>query len=79
MTSSPDLGGISIAIVLICVLMLSPNFFDIAKKYYTELMFDNNDEKFFHWLENLESKCYQLIYEKKGVKTIFGGIAIILY
>ena len=36
-----------------------------AKKYYTELMFDNNDEKFFHWLENLESKCYQLIYEKR--------------
>jgi hypothetical protein len=36
-----------------------------AKKYYTELMFDNNDEKFFHWLENLETKCYQLIYEKR--------------
>ena len=29
----PLIGGISIAIVLICVLMLSPNFIAIAKKY----------------------------------------------
>lgn len=29
----PLIGGISIAIVLICVLMLSPNFMAIAKKY----------------------------------------------
>ena len=33
----PLIGGISIAIVLICVLMLSPNFFAIAKKYLTIL------------------------------------------
>ena len=36
-----------------------------AKKYYVELMFDTNDEKFFHWLENLETRCQQLIFEKR--------------
>jgi hypothetical protein len=35
-----------------------------AKKYYVELMFDANDEKYFHWLESLETKCQQLIFEK---------------
>jgi len=30
----PLIGGISIAIVLICVLMLSPNFMAIAKNIY---------------------------------------------
>lgn len=35
-----------------------------AKKYYVELMFDTNDEKFFHWLENLETQCQKLIFEK---------------
>lgn len=34
------------------------------KKYYVELMFDNNDEKLFRWLENLEEKCQKLIHEK---------------
>jgi len=34
-----------------------------AKKYYVELMFDANDEKYFHWLETLETKCQQLIFE----------------
>ena len=34
------------------------------KKYYIELMFDNNDEKLFRWLENLEERCQKLIYEK---------------
>lgn len=36
-----------------------------AKKYYVELMFDANDEKYFHWLESLETKCQQLIFENK--------------
>ena len=34
------------------------------KKYYVELMFDNNDEKLFRWLENLEERCKKLIHEK---------------
>lgn len=35
-----------------------------SKKYYIELMFDTNDEKLFHWLENLETRCQKLIHEK---------------
>jgi hypothetical protein len=36
-----------------------------GKKIYADLMFDNNDEQFIHWLENLETKCQDLIFEKK--------------
>jgi len=36
-----------------------------GKKIYADLMFDNNDEQFIHWLENLETKCQELIFEKK--------------
>jgi hypothetical protein len=36
-----------------------------GKKIYADLMFDNNDELFIHWLENLETKCQDLIFEKK--------------
>lgn len=35
-----------------------------GKKIYCDLMFDNNDEQFIHWLENLETKCQELIYTK---------------
>ena len=35
-----------------------------GKKIYCDLMFDNNDEKIIHWIENLETKCQELIYEK---------------
>jgi hypothetical protein len=28
-------------------------------------MFDNNDEQFIQWIEDLESKCQDLIYDKK--------------
>ena len=36
-----------------------------GKKMYCELMFNNNDEEFIHWIENLETTCQKLIYEKK--------------
>ena len=39
-------------------------FVKIGKKIYCDLMFDNNDEKFIHWIENLETTCQKLIYEK---------------
>jgi len=39
-------------------------FIKSGKKIYTELMFDQSDEKFIRWLENLENTCHQLIYEK---------------
>jgi hypothetical protein len=35
-----------------------------GKKFYCDLMFDNNDEEFINWLENLENKCQQLIHGK---------------
>ena len=36
-----------------------------GKKIYVDLMFDNNNEQFIHWLENLEAKCQDLIFDKK--------------
>jgi hypothetical protein len=35
-----------------------------GKKIYCDLMFDNNDQEFIHWLENLENKCQELIHSK---------------
>jgi|UniRef100_A0A6C0HRN1 hypothetical protein len=35
-----------------------------GKKIYCDLMFDNNDSQFIHWLENLENKCQELIHSK---------------
>jgi hypothetical protein len=38
-----------------------------GKKIYCDLMFDNNDEEFITWIENLETKCHSLIFEKSDV------------
>ena len=35
-----------------------------GKKIYCDLMFDNNDEQFVTWIENLETKCHNLIFDK---------------
>jgi hypothetical protein len=35
-----------------------------GKKIVVDLMFDNNDEIFITWIENLETKCQEMIYEK---------------
>jgi len=35
-----------------------------GKKMVVDLMFDNTNEEFIHWLENLETKCQELIYAK---------------
>lgn len=35
-----------------------------GKKMVVDLMFDNTNEEFIHWLENLEIRCQQLIYSK---------------
>jgi hypothetical protein len=35
-----------------------------GKKIVVDLMFNNNDEKFITWIENLESTCQKMIYEK---------------
>jgi hypothetical protein len=39
-------------------------FVKSGKKIYVDLMFDNNDTVFIHWIENLEAKCQELIFEK---------------
>ena len=41
-------------------------FVKTGKKILCDLMFDNNDEQFINWAENLELKCYDLIYEKSN-------------
>ena len=40
-------------------------FIKSGKKIYTDLMFDNNDTVFINWIENLESRCQELIYGKR--------------
>jgi hypothetical protein len=35
-----------------------------GKKYYCDLMFDNNAAEIINWFECLEEKCQKLIYEK---------------
>ena len=39
-------------------------FVKSGKKYYCDLMFDNNSEVLINWFEKLEDKCQNLIYEK---------------
>lgn len=41
-------------------------FVKTGKKMYCDLMFTNQDELFVNWIENLESTCQRLIYEKKN-------------
>ena len=40
-------------------------FVKTGKKYYCDLMFDKNAESLIHWFENLETKCQQLIFERR--------------
>ena len=40
-------------------------FIKSGKKVYTDLMFDNNDTVFINWIENLETRCQDLVYSKK--------------
>lgn len=39
-------------------------FIKSGKKIYTDLMFDNNDTIFINWIENLEAKCQELMFNK---------------
>jgi hypothetical protein len=39
-------------------------FIKNGKKIHVDLMFDSADKDFIKWLENLESQCQELIYEK---------------
>ena len=37
-----------------------------GKKTICDLIFDKSTEEFLFWIENLEAKCHQLIYEKSN-------------
>ena len=41
-------------------------FLKTGKKIHCDLMFDNNDTDFIHWVENLETKCQELIFQKSN-------------
>jgi len=36
-----------------------------SKKMYCDLMFTNENERFIHWMENLEDYCHQMIFKNK--------------
>ena len=36
-------------------------FIKTGKKIHCDLMFNNNDEEFIHWIESLETKCQELL------------------
>jgi len=40
-----------------------------GRRYYTDLMFTNEDANFIQWMENLENHCQQYIFktEKNGL------------
>ena len=40
-------------------------FVKSGKKIFIDLMFDNNDSVFINWMEKLELKCQDLLFEKK--------------
>jgi hypothetical protein len=42
-----------------------------GKKYYTDLMFTNENESFIHWMETLETYCQNVIYDNRA--TWFDG------
>ncbi len=39
-------------------------FIKTGKKYYIDLMFDNNSADIINWFENLEEKCQSLLFDK---------------
>lgn len=43
---------------------LRQGFVKTGKKYYCDLMYDNNSNPLIHWFENLEENCIRLIHEK---------------
>jgi hypothetical protein len=41
-------------------------FIKTGKKIHCDLMFNNNDEEFIHWIESLETKCQELLLHKSN-------------
>lgn len=45
---------------------LKEGFVKSDTKYYCDLMFDNNAASFIQWIEQLETRCQEMIMEKSG-------------
>ena len=45
--------------------IMKQGFVKTGKKMYCDLMFTNQDEIFVNWIENLETTCQRMIFEKK--------------
>lgn len=41
-------------------------FIKSGKKYFCDLLFDNNSEELINWFEKLEIRCHELVYEKSS-------------
>ena len=37
-----------------------------GKKYYTDLIYTNENENFIRWMENLENHCQKCIFERRN-------------
>ena len=48
-----------------CKSQTRQGFVKTGKKYYCDLMFDNNSETLINWFENLEERCQKLIFENR--------------
>ena len=40
-------------------------FLKAGKRYYTDLMFSNEDTNFIEWMENLENYCQKMLFENR--------------
>ena len=38
-----------------------------SKRFYSDLMFTNENESFIHWMENLENHCQKTIFENREI------------
>jgi hypothetical protein len=45
--------------------IMKQGFVKTGKKMYCDLMFTNQDEIFVNWIENLETTCQRMIFDKK--------------
>lgn len=44
--------------------LMKQGFLKSGKKYYSDLMFSNENIDFIEWMENIENRCQKIIYDK---------------
>ena len=42
-------------------------FLKAGKRYYTDLVFSNNNDEFIRWMENLENMCHEHLHENRAI------------